>query len=86
MLLRASALYAVAVALMVLAGHTHGGQIVLPVIGALHTQTKHLRRREVAGYLRRGKTQVYITRGIGEGIPLRFGAAPQVTLLTLLPA
>lgn len=71
---------------LVLAGHTHGGQIVLPVLGAVHTQTEHLRRREVSGYLRRGKTQVYITRGIGEGIPLRFGAAPQATLLTLLPA
>lgn len=70
---------------LVLAGHTHGGQIVLPWIGAAHTQTNHLRRREVAGYLRRGNTQVYITRGIGEGIPLRFGASPQVTLLTLLP-
>jgi predicted MPP superfamily phosphohydrolase len=71
---------------LVLAGHTHGGQIVLPLLGAVHTQTAHLRRCEVSGYLRRGKTQVYITRGIGEGIPLRFGAAPQVTLLTLLPA
>jgi hypothetical protein len=69
---------------LVLAGHTHGGQIVLPLLGAAHTQSAHLRRREVAGYLRRGKTQVYITRGVGEGIPLRFGAAPQVTLITLL--
>ncbi len=71
---------------LVLSGHTHGGQIVLPFLGAIHTQTEHLHRRDVSGYLRRGKTQVYITRGIGEGIPLRFGAAPQVTLLTLLPA
>jgi predicted MPP superfamily phosphohydrolase len=71
---------------LVLSGHTHGGQIVLPLVGAVHTQTQHLHRREVSGYLRRGKTQVYITRGIGEGIPLRFGAAPQVTLLTLMPA
>jgi hypothetical protein len=70
---------------LVLAGHTHGGQVVLPLLGAAHTQSAHLRRKEVAGYLRRGKTQVYITRGVGEGIPLRFGAAPQVTLITLLP-
>lgn len=70
---------------LVLAGHTHGGQIVLPWIGPAHTQTNHLRRSEAAGYLRRGNTQVYITRGIGEGIPLRFGASPQVTLITLLP-
>ena len=70
---------------LVLSGHTHGGQVVLPLIGAAHTQTDHLRRHEVSGYLRRGKTQVYITRGVGEGIPLRLGAAPQVTLITVLP-
>jgi predicted MPP superfamily phosphohydrolase len=71
---------------LVLSGHTHGGQIVLPLLGAAHTQSEILHRHEVSGYLRRGKTQVYITRGIGEGIPLRFGAAPQVTLITVLPA
>ena len=71
---------------LVLSGHTHGGQIVLPLLGAAHTQTNHLRRKEVSGYLRRGKTQVYITRGVGEGIPFRFGAAPQITLITVLPA
>lgn len=70
---------------VILAGHTHGGQIVLPWIGAAHTQTEHLCRREAAGYLWRDKTQVYISRGIGEGIPLRFGAKPQIALLTLLP-
>jgi predicted MPP superfamily phosphohydrolase len=70
---------------LVLSGHTHGGQVVLPLVGAAHTQTLHLHRKEVSGYLRRGKTQVYITRGVGEGIPLRLGAAPQITLITLLP-
>lgn len=69
---------------LVLAGHTHGGQVVLPWIGAAHTQSAFLRRAEVAGHLRRGKTQIYITRGIGEGIPVRLGAAPQITLITLL--
>ena len=70
---------------LILSGHTHGGQIVLPLVGAAHTQSEHLSRHEVSGYLRRGKTQVYITRGVGEGIPLRFGAAPQITLITVLP-
>jgi len=59
---------------------------VLPLLGAAHTQSEHLRRHEVSGHLRRGNTQVYITRGIGEGIPIRFGAAPQVTLITVLGA
>lgn len=68
---------------LLLAGHTHGGQIVLPLWGPAHTQVQHLSRANVAGYLCRGKTQVYITRGIGEGIPLRFGARPQITLITV---
>lgn len=70
---------------LILSGHTHGGQIVLPWIGPVHTQTNHLRRSEVSGFLCRNGTKIYITRGIGEGIPLRFGASPQVTLITLLP-
>ena len=70
---------------VVLAGHTHGGQIVLPLLGPAHTHSEQLSRREASGYLRRGSTQVYISRGVGEGIPLRFAAAPQIALVTLLP-
>lgn len=70
---------------LILSGHTHGGQIALPWLGAAHTQSLHLGRTEAAGYLQRDSTQVYISRGIGEGIPLRFCARPQITLLTLLP-
>jgi predicted MPP superfamily phosphohydrolase len=68
---------------VVLSGHTHGGQIRLPLWGPAHTQTEHLSRAEVSGYFRRGRTHVYITRGVGEGIPLRFGAAPQIALITV---
>ena len=70
---------------LVLAGHTHGGQIVLPFLGAAHTQTDILSRADASGYMRLGDTQIYISRGLGEGIPLRFGAPPHLTLLTLLP-
>jgi predicted MPP superfamily phosphohydrolase len=68
---------------LVLSGHTHGGQIVLPFWGPAHTQARYLERSDVAGYLRRGRTQVYISRGIGEGIPLRFAAKPQFALVTV---
>jgi hypothetical protein len=68
---------------LVLAGHTHGGQIRLPLWGPAHTQTEHLARAEVSGYFQRGRTHVYITRGVGEGIPLRFGAGPQIALITV---
>jgi len=71
---------------LVLSGHTHGGQIVLPFWGPAHTQAHYLERRDVSGYLRRGRTQVYCTRGIGEGIPLRFAARPQLALITVKAA
>ncbi len=69
---------------LLISGHTHGGQIVLPVWGPAHTQSRELTRKEVSGFFRRGRTFVYVTRGIGEGIPLRFGAPPQIALITVL--
>lgn len=69
---------------IILSGHTHGGQIVLPFVGAAHTHSEHLKRHEAAGYMRRGKTHVFVSRGIGEGIPLRFGASPQIALITVV--
>ncbi len=69
---------------VVLAGHTHGGQIVLPFLGAAHTHSEHLGRREASGPMQRGNTQVYVNRGLGEGIPIRFGAPPVVAVVTLV--
>jgi predicted MPP superfamily phosphohydrolase len=71
---------------LVLSGHTHGGQIHLPVLGALHTQGTHLSRRAAAGWFERGHSKMFVSRGLGESIPLRLGARPQVALITLLPA
>ena len=68
---------------LVLSGHTHGGQIVLPFWGPAHTQVEHLAREHVSGYFCQGGTQVYISRGLGEGIPFRFGARPQLSLITI---
>ncbi len=68
---------------VVLSGHTHGGQIVLPIWGPAHTQAQHITRAEVSGWFQRNGTQVYVTRGIGEGIPLRLNARPEITLVTL---
>jgi hypothetical protein len=70
---------------LVLAGHTHGGQVRLPLVGAAHTQGTHLTRRRPAGWFRRGGTRMFVTRGLGESIPLRFGAGPQAALIRLVP-
>jgi predicted MPP superfamily phosphohydrolase len=66
---------------LVLSGHTHGGQIRVPFWGPAHTQVEFVPRQHVSGFFRYGRTQVYITRGMGEGIPLRFRARPQITLI-----
>jgi predicted MPP superfamily phosphohydrolase len=71
---------------LILAGHTHGGQICLPGIGALYTQDTHLGRRRSAGWFERGKTCMFVSRGLGESFPLRFGAPLQAALIRLIPA
>lgn len=79
---------------VVLSGHTHGGQVRLPLIGALHTHSV-LGLRMSDGYyagkrlqraigIRPGRTQLYVTRGLGvSGLALRFLAPPELTLITL---
>lgn len=69
---------------LVLSGHTHGGQIHLPVMGAIHTQGTHLPRSRPAGWFERGRSKMFVGRGLGESIPLRFGARPQVALIRLI--
>ncbi len=68
---------------LVLAGHTQGGQIQLPFIGALTTDTT-LGRGYASGLFSQGGSQLYISRGIGTTrLPFRFLAPPEVTLITL---
>ncbi|MGB8508023.1 MAG: metallophosphoesterase [Pyrinomonadaceae bacterium] len=70
------------------AGHTHGGQVALPLYGALVTLSKFGKRFE-AGLYREGETHLYVNRGIGmEGGPaprVRFFARPEVTVFELSP-
>ncbi|MCS6845032.1 MAG: metallophosphoesterase [Caldilineales bacterium] len=67
-------------------GHVHGGQVLIPLLGALHTQGTHLSRRRTWGWFRYGRAQTYVTRGLGEGVRLRFRCRPEVALVHVLPA
>jgi predicted MPP superfamily phosphohydrolase len=69
-----------------LCGHTHGGQVRLPLIGPILTSSQ-LGRQYVMGLYRNGRTNLYVSRGIGlEGLSaprVRFLAPPEMTLITL---
>jgi predicted MPP superfamily phosphohydrolase len=72
---------------LVLAGHTHGGQVCLPVIGALVTNCD-LPRDRVRGLSRWGSSWLHVSAGLGTSkfAPFRFACRPEATLLTLVPA
>lgn len=67
---------------LVLSGHTHGGQIVLPFLGPILAPCRDKFRR-AQGLTKVGNTWLYVSRGISAGLPLRFRCPPEVTLLTL---
>lgn len=72
---------ALAVPLM-LSGHTHGGQIVLPGLGAVAAREFPV----IAGSARRENTTVFVTRGVGTVyIPVRLNCPPEVAVLTIEP-
>jgi predicted MPP superfamily phosphohydrolase len=65
-----------------LSGHSHGGQVRLPGLGALVLPS--LARKYPIGLNRVGSLQVYTNVGIGViNPPVRFHCPPEVTLLTL---
>jgi predicted MPP superfamily phosphohydrolase len=70
---------------LLLAGHTHCGQVVLPFYGPVSDVTRYGARYR-CGIRVEGKRAVIVTAGLGtSGPPLRLGAAPDLWLLTLTP-
>lgn len=67
---------------LALAGHTHGGQICMPGLGAIACPSRY-GARYAAGLFRRGGTTMYVGRGTGSLAPLRYFCPPELTLLTL---
>ena len=70
-----------------LAGHTHGGQVAMPLYGALVTLSKYGKKYESGKYIV-GDTVLYVNRGIGmEGgyAPrVRFWARPEITVFNIV--
>ena len=67
---------------LMLAGHSHGGQIRLP--GLTHFFLPEMGRKYIQGLFDFGGMQLYVNRGLGTvHLPLRFFCRPEITLLTL---
>jgi predicted MPP superfamily phosphohydrolase len=67
----------------VISGHTHGGQIVLPAVGAVAAREFPV----IAGLERRDGTSIFVSRGVGTVyVPVRINCPPEVAVLTLEPA
>jgi predicted MPP superfamily phosphohydrolase len=68
---------------LIISGHTHGGQIDLPLLGApARFATKDLRYAQ--GLFQLGNTQLYVSSGTGViGLPVRLGVRPEIAVLRL---
>jgi uncharacterized protein len=68
---------------LVLSGHTHGGQIVLPGLGAVAAREFPV----IAGTAHRENTTVFVSRGVGTVyVPVRVNCPPEVAVLRIVPA
>lgn len=66
---------------LILAGHTHGGQVVLPFVGAILTGSIY-RDRFLYGFKELDGKKIITTRGIGVSIlPLRFNCPPEIMVI-----
>ena len=68
---------------LTLAGHTHGGQVRLPVIGPPVVRSRY-HARYAAGHIVEAGRHLFVTTGIGTSVwPVRFGVPPEYVVLTL---
>jgi hypothetical protein len=66
---------------LMLSGHTHGGQVVLPIVGERFVPVRD--KRFIAGLKRWNGRQVYVTRGVGNIDGVRVNCRPEVSVLDL---
>jgi len=68
---------------LLLAGHTHGGQVQFPFIGSV-VQASDFGDRYLQGHVVENGHHLFVTTGIGTSImPIRFGVPPEIYLVTL---
>lgn len=68
---------------LVLAGHTHGGQVILPLIGALVRHSRICAASHPRGWVPNDRVPLFVSAGVGSQIPLRFRCPPEVVVVRL---
>jgi predicted MPP superfamily phosphohydrolase len=70
---------------LVLAGHTHGGQVVPVKFGDFNLSFAAFVSKYISGYYNIGNVNMYISRGLGTvGLPIRLNCPPEITKITLV--
>lgn len=68
---------------LLLAGHSHGGQVRFPLVGAPIVPSR-FGQRYLRGWIEEGGKRMFVTTGIGTSmLPVRFGVPPEIVILTL---
>jgi predicted MPP superfamily phosphohydrolase len=68
---------------LTLAGHTHGGQVDLPILGRIWVPSR-FGQRYAAGHIVEEGRHLFVTTGVGTSIlPVRFRVPPELVMLTL---
>ncbi|MCK4592788.1 metallophosphoesterase [Candidatus Parcubacteria bacterium] len=68
---------------LILVGHTHGGQVVIPFVKPFWVPTKN-RGKYASGLFRINDTNLYVNRGIGmASLQIRFNCPPEITVIEL---
>lgn len=69
---------------LILAGHTHGGQVIPFKFGDFRLTFATFVSKYIAGLYNIGKSNMYISRGLGTvGLPIRLNCPPEITKITL---
>ena len=65
-----------------LSGHSHGGQVRIPLIRPFYLPT--MAKKYISGLFKIGRLSLYTNRGLGTvGVPVRFNCPPEITLMTI---
>jgi predicted MPP superfamily phosphohydrolase len=67
---------------LMLSGHVHGGQVRLPLVGAVFMPSLYSRRFD-RGFFRKGRLMLHVSQGVGAQHPIRYNCPPEIGRIVL---